>query len=173
MIDHPGRAWIVVLAVLLSSTALAWADPAAPGGAPSSPPGADPPRPHTVAAADQPTYLLQDGRLGVQILLDSASAGTQDAALSLLTARDGAAAPEHTHDAAEVVYVLEGRAKMTVDGTAFEVGPGDAFYIPAAVRHTLDIPAGYGPLRVVQVYVPGGPEQRFKAGQRVQAPPSE
>ena len=115
-----------------------------------------------VITADAPIHVLQGGLLEVQVLLDQASVGTTDAAMSLLVAHPGAGAPEHTHEGAELLYVLEGRAEMTFGGEPASAGPGDAVHIPAGVRHTFSVPADSPPLRAVQVYVPGGPEQRFK-----------
>ena len=128
-----------------------------------------------VVSAEAPIHVLQDGLLEVQVLLDEASTGATDAALSLLVAAPGARAPDHTHGGAELVYVLEGRAEMTFDGVAVLAGPGDAIYIPAGVSHTFSVPADSPPLRAVQVYVPGGPEQRFKNGavKGATAPPAD
>lgn len=140
------------------------------GGAPA--PGADAPAQRHVATANSPTYTLQDGLLQVQVLLDHESVGPTDAALSLLVAHPGAAAPDHTHEGAELVYVLEGRADMTLDGQPISVGPGDAVHVPAGVSHTFTVPPGGPPLKAVQVYVPGGPEQRFKKGLRSDPDPA-
>ncbi|MDP7112005.1 MAG: cupin domain-containing protein [Myxococcota bacterium] len=136
---------------------------------------ADPPStaPHRVSAGATPTHALQDGKLRVQVLLDRDSVGATDAALSLLTAHAGAAAPDHTHEGAELIYVLEGRASMTIGEQLLELAPGDAVHIPAGAHHTFTVPDGAPPLKVLQVYVPGGPEQRFKGGELIEVEPAE
>jgi len=136
-----------------------------PGSAPAD--GA-PPDPHRVSAPTAPTFVLQEGKLEVQVLLDAESVGADAAALSLLTAHPGAAAPDHTHEGAELIYVLEGRATMTLDGQVLSLVAGDAVHIPAGAHHTFAVPEDAPTLKIVQVYVPGGPEQRFKKGQRVE-----
>jgi quercetin dioxygenase-like cupin family protein len=67
----------------------------------------------------------------------------------------------HRHAAgAELVYVLEGSAEVTVEGSGKQaVGPGHALYLPAGVEHGLRV---VKPLRALQVYAPAGPERRYK-----------
>lgn len=48
-------------------------------------------------------------------------------------------APPHKNDAyEEVLYGIEGTLTWTVDGTAFEVGPGQALCIPRGAVHRFD-----------------------------------
>jgi mannose-6-phosphate isomerase-like protein (cupin superfamily) len=42
---------------------------------------------------------------------------------------------EHAHTAEEVVYFLEGRATIHLEGKPREVGPGDVAFFPADVVH--------------------------------------
>jgi mannose-6-phosphate isomerase-like protein (cupin superfamily) len=47
----------------------------------------------------------------------------------------------HRHEGSDKVYaVLEGRAHVTVDGDAAELGPGDAVLCPAGSEHALENP---------------------------------
>src|SRR5262245_11614564 len=49
------------------------------------------------------------------------------------------AAPAHSHDAyEEVAYGIEGVLTWTVDGKAFEVGPGQSLCIPRGAIHRFD-----------------------------------
>ena len=50
--------------------------------------------------------------------------------------------PEHTH-AAQTGFVLEGRIDLVIDGAACSFGKGDRYHIPAGVRHSGRIHAGY------------------------------
>ena len=50
--------------------------------------------------------------------------------------------PEHAH-AAQVGFVLEGKIDLTIDGITHEYAKGDIYYIPAGVKHSGKIYAGY------------------------------
>ncbi|MGY9048988.1 cupin [Puniceibacterium antarcticum] len=41
----------------------------------------------------------------------------------------------HNHPHVQSTYVQSGRFTFTLDGEAFEVGPGDSFVIPSEARH--------------------------------------
>lgn len=55
---------------------------------------------------------------------------------------DEADLPEHAHEA-QVGFVLEGRIDLVIAGEAKSYTKGDRFYIPAGVRHSGKIHAGY------------------------------
>ena len=40
------------------------------------------------------------------------------------------------HDGDEVGYVLEGRLKLSIDDTTYELEPGDSFAFPSNLSHT-------------------------------------
>lgn len=124
--------------------------------------------PLVVRGDDAATYALQDGKLRVKILVDRERLGAEGAALSLLTAHAGAATAMHEHVGSdEIVVVLEGNAKMLLQGARMTLGPRSAIHIPAGASHSMVVDADNPPLRVVQIYTPGGPEQRFKKGETV------
>ena len=50
--------------------------------------------------------------------------------------------PEHTH-AAQVGFVLSGKIELTIDGIKQEYSKGDIYYIPANIKHSGIIFAGY------------------------------
>lgn len=120
----------------------------------------------TVDRASQPVLVIADGKAGARILLDETTVpGLKEAAMTELVMLPGAVVAEHTHDtSAELIYILEGHATMTLDGQAQAVRAGMAIYIPAGVKHSLTMDTKVEPLRALQVYTPGGPEQRFKKG---------
>ncbi len=122
-----------------------------------------PPAQYTVATADVAPAQLAGGKLTAQILLGERNTGNPAAGMSLLTATGGLDVALHRHQAAEVVYVLQG------EGLAYDlrgpkkgrpVGPGDAIYAAAGTAHGLR-QTGDQPLRLLSVYAPGGAEQRF------------
>ncbi len=51
---------------------------------------------------------------------------------------------------------------MTLGDAAITVEKGMALRIPAGVAHSFTV-GGEEPMEIVQVYSPGGPEQRFRA----------
>jgi len=66
----------------------------------------------------------------------------------------------HNHpDSEEILYFLSGEGmQMVGDEEPFPVGPGDTIYIPAGVFHST-VNTGWGPLRVIAIYNPAGPEK--------------
>jgi len=55
---------------------------------------------------------------------------------------DGAALDDVHDDEDHVFYVLSGRAKADVGDDTFEVGPGDALYVPRGTNHNFSIIGG-------------------------------
>lgn len=66
----------------------------------------------------------------------------------------------HNHPASEeILYVLSGEGEQTLaDGPPFPIRAGDTIYVPTAVFHSTRN-SGWGPLRLLAVYNPGGPER--------------
>ncbi|WP_031190460.1 MULTISPECIES: cupin domain-containing protein [Streptomyces] len=44
---------------------------------------------------------------------------------------------EEAHDTAEVLFVLDGRLELTVDGAAVSVGQGEMYAVPAGAPHAV------------------------------------
>ncbi|KEF06279.1 MULTISPECIES: cupin domain-containing protein [Streptomyces] len=44
---------------------------------------------------------------------------------------------EEAHDTAEVLFVLDGRLELTVDGAAVSVGQGEMYVVPAGAPHAV------------------------------------
>jgi quercetin dioxygenase-like cupin family protein len=84
----------------------------------------------------------------------------KEIAASVLALPAGAKVPEHVHGKeTEMLYVLTGAGTMTVAGTDIAVTPTSAIQIPPDTRHAFTATEA---VRAVQIYTPGGPEQRFK-----------
>ena len=50
--------------------------------------------------------------------------------------------PEHSH-AAQIGFVLEGKIDLIIEGKRQSYTKGDRYYIPASVKHSAKIYAGY------------------------------
>jgi len=80
------------------------------------------------------------GPLGIRFLLTGEdSNGSVSVFEVFVPAGQKLAAPAHKNDAyEEILYGIEGVLTWTVDGTPFEVGPGQAFCIPRGAVHRFD-----------------------------------
>jgi uncharacterized RmlC-like cupin family protein len=79
----------------------------------------------------------------------------------------GMGPPAHTHDGAELVYVLEGTARYRIGDETVEAGPGTMIHFPAGTLETFEPTST---LRLLIVYSPGGIEKFFaEAGEPAQA----
>ena len=117
---------------------------------------------YVIPSDSVPTYLNSTKDIGMTILLDKESVGSS-AALSLGTFLPGSGVPEHVHkDAAEIIYLLNGEIEMTIGAKQFVAVAGSAIYVPPNVPHSASVIGSIEPVKVVQIYSPGGPEQRFK-----------
>jgi quercetin dioxygenase-like cupin family protein len=59
-----------------------------------------------------------------------------DLSIMLVRAKKGVEVPVHVHSQDDIVYQLEGKSKMWVDGAGdFEMLPGSFIRIPAGVKH--------------------------------------
>jgi mannose-6-phosphate isomerase-like protein (cupin superfamily) len=76
---------------------------------------------------------------------------TQTAVMTIGPGRDGG--PEETHAGDQIVYVIEGEAIVTIDGTAHQARAGACALIPAGARHHVKNP-GAAPLFFLTVYAP-------------------
>jgi quercetin dioxygenase-like cupin family protein len=98
--------------------------------------------------APQPTNVrlnpsdetIRLGPLAVRFLITGDDASGSLALFELtVPAAQRLAAPAHSHDHyEETVYGIEGVLTWTVDGTAIEVGPGQALCIPRGAVHRFD-----------------------------------
>lgn len=77
--------------------------------------------------------IAQQRRASGESYLQFINAGSLSLGLYELAA--GAADPQQPHAEDEVYYVVAGRAKITVDGTARDVTPGDSIFVAAHAAH--------------------------------------
>ena len=57
--------------------------------------------------------------------------------LGVLRFKAGEGAKEHAHPHEQVLLVLSGRVRMTIDGKVHELGPRDVAHMPPNVPHSL------------------------------------
>ena len=89
---------------------------------------------------------FEDGRASFGLLLSHAEVGV----------------PRHAHEGSvEVIGLLSGDGTMGIGDEERSVTSGEVFHMPKGVEHDYS-PAGTKTLFAVQLYVPPGPEQRFK-----------
>ena len=69
----------------------------------------------------------------------------------------------HNHpDSDEILYILGGRGEQMVDDSdTFDVGPGQAVFIPKAAFHST-VNTGWEPMVLLAIYAPAGAEQVLK-----------
>jgi quercetin dioxygenase-like cupin family protein len=110
-------------------------------------------------ADDAKSYKIERGKATAKLLLDGSGAKL---AVDVIEADAGTTIPSHRHQTQdEELYFIDGRTTTTVGKTTYETAPGDAMRIPANQAHTMKVTE---PLTAIQIYAPGGPEQRFKKG---------
>jgi len=94
------------------------------------------------------------------IFADAAVIRDKTLAASILTLPANGQVAEHVHaNESELLYLLAGSGTMTVNGVALPVVPTSVVQIPRNTRHAF---TATSEVRAVQIYTPGGPEQRFK-----------
>ena len=119
--------------------------------------------PFTVRCDTASALAIANGRGSVRLCLDpdpSRVSVMPGFALDLLSAERGVEIKTHRHERSEeILYIVQGRGVTIIEGVAEPFGPEDFIYLPAGVEHSVRIDE---PLEAVQIYAPGGPEQRFK-----------
>lgn len=109
-------------------------------------------------------YRMLGGHGEVALVLDKGVVGTDAFSQQRLTLQPGAAVPPHQHSgSAEIIYVISGKTEVTLGGKVKTLGPGEAIALPPGEQHAAKA-VGTEALQMVQFYVPGGPEQRFRGG---------
>lgn len=77
----------------------------------------------------------------VQMLLTAAE-GAPNFAMRKFIMGEGGGMPLHANEVEHEQYVLAGRAKVVIQGEAFEVGPGSVLFIPAGAAHSYEVLEG-------------------------------
>lgn len=79
---------------------------------------------------------------------------TKQSQTAVMTIEPGEdAGPEEVHAGDQVIYVIEGEARVRLDETTHAAGPGACVMIPAGTRHHVEN-TGRAPLFCLTVYAP-------------------
>jgi quercetin dioxygenase-like cupin family protein len=83
---------------------------------------------------------IRIGQLAVRFLVTGTNSSSSLAVFELsVPGRQRLAAPAHSHDRyEETIYGIDGVLTWTVEGTAIDVGPGQALCIPRGAVHRFD-----------------------------------
>ena len=85
--------------------------------------------------------VVKVGQLEIRYLIDGTVAGTGIGVFELTVPAGARVPPAHSHrDNEEVVYVLEGRLRFSVDGEMRDLGPGERMYTPRGSVHAFSNP---------------------------------
>ena len=85
--------------------------------------------------------VVKVGQLEIRYLIDGTVAGTGIGVFELTVPAGARVPPAHSHrDNEEVVYVLEGRLRYSVDGEMRDLGPGERMYTPRGSVHAFSNP---------------------------------
>ena len=77
----------------------------------------------------------------------------REAVIARVEIAPGAMAGRHTHPGDEISYILEGEGEVLMEGRPpLKVKAGDAFVIPAGVKHDARN-TGTGPIKLIGIYV--------------------
>jgi mannose-6-phosphate isomerase-like protein (cupin superfamily) len=103
---------------------------------------------------EAPTASLRNNRGTIYRLVDqSCGSHNVDFHINVLKAGSGPG-PYHYHSNSDnLYYVLEGRARVIVEGKEMFAGPGEAVFIPKGEKHDV-ANVGEGDLRVIEVKAP-------------------
>ncbi|MEO8658327.1 MAG: cupin domain-containing protein [Bryobacteraceae bacterium] len=112
-----------------------------------------------VEPKDVETQVFDWGR--INWLSEPRVTGAKQLAAGVVTLEPGQGHARHNHPGVEeILYVLEGEGVQMIDFVAEErraVGAGTMIHIPADIFHST-VNTGMGPMKLLAVYSPPGPE---------------
>lgn len=86
---------------------------------------------------DIPAYITRDGST-IRELMHPARHGGHNQSLAEAVVAPGAETRLHRHRITEEIYhITAGTGRMTLDGEAFDVAPGDTILIPPGAAHCI------------------------------------
>jgi quercetin dioxygenase-like cupin family protein len=87
-----------------------------------------------------PQEAIRIGRIEISYLVDGTGAG-HSGLFEMTLPPNANVPPAHSHeDAEEVLYVLQGRLRHSVDGVERDLGPGDSAFTPKGAVHGFSNP---------------------------------
>lgn len=94
--------------------------------------------------------------IDIRFLLGAATTGNHDVTMWRARFAPGAQHARHTHDAAEVFYVMRGRGAAGTEDREYVVEAGNALYVPASTVHWFRNPDPDNEVEIIGCYLPGG-----------------
>ncbi|HVR66619.1 MAG TPA: cupin domain-containing protein [Verrucomicrobiae bacterium] len=109
---------------------------------------------------EQPVVKI--GQLEIRYLMDGTVTGAGVGMFELTVAAGARVPPAHSHrDNEEIVYVLEGRLRYTVDDEVRDLAPGECMYTPRGSVHAFSNPHDR-PARALIILTPDIGAQYFR-----------
>ena len=106
--------------------------------------------------------VMKIGQLEIRYLIDGTVTGAGLGVFELTVPPGARVPPPHSHrDNEEVVYVLEGRLRYSVDDETRDLGPGERMYTPPGSVHGFSNPHG-NPARALIILTPDVGAQYFR-----------
>lgn len=107
-------------------------------------------------------YISPDKNIDIEIIVEKSNLHNPQSYIGKGILKPGTVIPKHAHLASdEYLYFIKGAGIMTIDGKDYEVKDGQTIYIPMGTKHSYENKSEET-AEAIQVYTPGGPEQRFK-----------
>jgi quercetin dioxygenase-like cupin family protein len=105
--------------------------------------------------------IIRIGQIEILYLVDGAGTGEPGMFEMTLPPRSNVP-PAHSHsNAEEMLYVVEGRIRVSVDGVEHDLGPGDSAFTPRGAVHGFSNPFDE-PVRTLTVLTPDIGAQYFR-----------
>lgn len=109
----------------------------------------------------------------VNILVDPRRSPSTGLCVLAQTLDAGSAVPVHHHEEAEqVLFIVSGRAEITLAGQGVEAGPGATVHVPKGLAHGI-VNVGDEPLTLLEVTSPPGFQGIFREMHRLSEPSAE
>ncbi|MGD8371801.1 MAG: cupin domain-containing protein [Syntrophobacterales bacterium] len=88
--------------------------------------------------SEVPAEVFGDEAPGVTIrwVIDEDRDGAPTYALRVIEVAPNGHTPDHIHPFEHENFIMEGKGRVQIDGSWFEVGPGDVVFVPPNSRHT-------------------------------------
>ena len=117
-----------------------------------------------VSLKDIPVKITHGGAIKSRTLINDETVGAKNFALLVNSVQAGLncnyTGQGHKHDEESCMYVLSGTGGISIDGTKYELKPGDAVYIPPQAVHFVWADES-GDFTYIMLYSPQGPEKNL------------
>lgn len=126
-----------------------------------------------VEEADVETQVFDWGRLSW--ISESRVTAAEKFSAGIVNLSPGKGHTRHNHPGVEeILYIISGKGRQVVETSSGkverEVGPGMLIHIPPDVFHST-VNTGDGPMRLLAIYAPPGPEAELRAMEGVKIEP--